>query len=717
MSAQWRPPVGSLERSGLQENVEGPYGMVPWYAFNGTPSRGFFSSSSLRKCSGAAWRRRWFHLRNLARVGITMDSLLCLFLAELFCYFCIHTGAYARIHPNLFIACVVFPLAFAINAAYLRRERALDELGVLKSSALSFFHLHMDWHQHLKDPRAVELYKPSRLTGPDLALPEWHHQVWGRRHLLETYVSLAAFLHAVRVYLITDDLDFRDVNTTGPDAVPCRSERRRVRNECLREVYTRLQELSGANERLRLAAAGTCSLKLPFAVDGPIITRPIHWLYMITQSWEKVRNVRDHRTPASIRSYTKTLTWLVPILLTPYYAWLAHDYDDWAAYYTCFFVSLAFNCLRTVQDFQENPFTPIGDVGPPQQIRVRLVRDKVGGAGILVPSGTEGYAVAHSDVGSAAYTVATSQCVLRDVTHRDFVRCGTAVNAQEAEHSSIVENFSLAELDLCAELGHIWISDVPQVLFVTVNAPDAQCCSGAYYLETALHNHKPVWTKAGTTYSRGDDADMVPAGPRHICASVDQRAWWVCCRLDCGQTVLKRATAAGVGPQQAVWGAGVHVSDEPPAPRTGVVVPPVLARVTQTHWTDPMGPLDPLPALSGTVVEVTETSVVCDYGEPTGALHVPLSAFAAAESWGVLPVWPSAWPSMPDTLHSAAMVCMVAFAAGAWLCTGGRQEEASVELQFTEATPWRRQLSEEKVEPGAMSAALGSPSGAAASPK
>ena len=50
-----------------------------------------------------------------------------------------------RIHPALVISISVFPISFSVNAAYQRREQALQLLARLKACMLNIYLLHRCW--------------------------------------------------------------------------------------------------------------------------------------------------------------------------------------------------------------------------------------------------------------------------------------------------------------------------------------------------------------------------------------------------------------------------------------------------------------------------------------------------------------------------------------------------------------------------------------------
>jgi hypothetical protein len=112
---------------------------------------------------------------------------------------------------------------------------------------------------------------------------------------------------------------------------------------------------------------------------------------MVT-SFERMRIVREYRTPRGIRGYTKMIVFFLPIILAPYFAFSARvgamsvqaygernpscqngnpycgemyksaDFTDqaWAAYFSAAITALVFGSLQAVQDTLDDPFDGIG---------------------------------------------------------------------------------------------------------------------------------------------------------------------------------------------------------------------------------------------------------------------------------------------------------------------------------------------------------------------
>ena len=76
-------------------------------------------------------------------------------------------------------------------------------------------------------------------------------------------------------------------------------------------------------------------------------------------SFERLRVIREYRSPRSIRSFTKVLILLLPVVLSPYYIYLSektNDKNSWSPYYIAVLVALVFGALQGVQDKLDDPF-------------------------------------------------------------------------------------------------------------------------------------------------------------------------------------------------------------------------------------------------------------------------------------------------------------------------------------------------------------------------
>ncbi|XP_066914507.1 uncharacterized protein [Clytia hemisphaerica] len=207
-------------------------------------------------------------------------------------------------HVSLFVSPIVFPLAFSINTDFQRREKVLEDLANFKSSSMLWFFCMREW----KVAAGLE--------------DDWLDSVHGK---------VKNMMFNLREYLLTDKV-----------------ERRRYIARCLYEDFSDANQLI---ERVRAS-------NLPS--NTAIISRVIHLLNMLCLSFERLRVVREYRSPRSIRSFNKVLILFLPIILSPYFVYLSRKETSnagaWGSYYIAVLVAAVFGALQGVQDKLDDPF-------------------------------------------------------------------------------------------------------------------------------------------------------------------------------------------------------------------------------------------------------------------------------------------------------------------------------------------------------------------------
>ena len=206
------------------------------------------------------------------------------------------------VHVSLFVSPIVFPLAFSINTDFQRREKVLDDLANFKSAAMVWFFCMRDWKE---------------AAGLD------------DQFLKTCHIKLKSMLFYLREYLLTERVNKR-------------------RAALLRALY---EDFSDANQLIEKVRAS----KLP--VNTSLMARVIHLLNTMCLSFERLRNVREYRSPRSIRAFNKVLIFFLPFILAPYFVFLGKKIDNhWSPYYIAIMVSFIFGCLQGVQDKLDDPF-------------------------------------------------------------------------------------------------------------------------------------------------------------------------------------------------------------------------------------------------------------------------------------------------------------------------------------------------------------------------
>ena len=178
---------------------------------------------------------------------------------------CALRGWTLNVQPTLLLNVLLFPLSFAVNAAYQRREAALQHFGTFKSCTLNVYLLHRCWQ--FEDQLPDDFLECSR-------------------GLIRTVYGSA------RKYLMS------------------RSEWEKKKQ--LKTFYDAVAELSVVNDVLRLSG-----------VPPPLVSGAVRDLRDALSAFEHLRCFSDYRTPSGIRAFMRLMQWTIPFLLTPYFAYLS----------------------------------------------------------------------------------------------------------------------------------------------------------------------------------------------------------------------------------------------------------------------------------------------------------------------------------------------------------------------------------------------------------
>ena len=207
-----------------------------------------------------------------------------------------------EVHVALFLSPIIFPLAFLINADFQRREKVLDDLANFKSASMIWYFCMRDWKE---------------AAGLD------------DQFLNTCHTKLNSMLYYLREYLFSERCDER-------------------RAALLRAIYEDFSDVNQLIEKVRAS-------KLP--ANTALMSRAIHLLNNMCLSFERLRNVREYRSPRSIRSFNKVLIFVLPFILAPYFVFLGKKIGNhWSPYYIAVIASFIFGCLQGVQDKLDDPF-------------------------------------------------------------------------------------------------------------------------------------------------------------------------------------------------------------------------------------------------------------------------------------------------------------------------------------------------------------------------
>lgn len=238
--------------------------------------------------------------------NLTLIVFLQMGLAALGTFMCQKLRLDFDVHMSIFVSPIVFPLAFSINADFQRRERVLEDLAQFKGALVVLFFCHRDWLQSSGLPKDFLKTVNSKLKGLVLNIKE---------------------------YLLTEKLMRRSF--------------------ILSVIYEDLSDISQLNDKIR-------SSSLPH--NSPLVTRLIHYHNLMCHAFERLRVIREYRSPRTIRSFTKVFIFLMPIVLSPYYVHMGIKSGNmWSPYYIAVLTSFIFGTLQGVQDVLDDPFDGISE--------------------------------------------------------------------------------------------------------------------------------------------------------------------------------------------------------------------------------------------------------------------------------------------------------------------------------------------------------------------
>ncbi len=230
---------------------------------------------------------------------VTLQTLIVGGLAVGCTWLCLRFNLAADIPTSLLGIAVIFPIVFAINAAFRRRERSLGWLADMKGAVMSLFFAYRDWVPKADGAKA----------GPIIA---------------EASETLKGALERVASYLA--------------------DEKQSKRAE-LDDIYAAFSRVSQLNERAR-------TLGLP----STEVSRANQYLSHIIRDFEKVCTIKEYRTPMTLRGYWQIFLNLFPIFFAPSFANLALKSSYVMGFGTAILYTMVLVGLDNIQEKLEHPF-------------------------------------------------------------------------------------------------------------------------------------------------------------------------------------------------------------------------------------------------------------------------------------------------------------------------------------------------------------------------
>jgi predicted membrane chloride channel (bestrophin family) len=217
-------------------------------------------------------------------------------LSVLATYFAIKFGITAEFPLTLIGIAIVFPIVFSIAEAYKRREKALDQYGSLKAHGRVLYFASRDWVQDESPPADEEVKK----------------------------ILKSMFENATTYF---------------------RSESKDDLVEKERQVYEDFSRLSKAIQGMRERG-----------LSGGEVSRANQFLSKMIAAFETMKHIFQYRTPRTLRAYSKFFIYLLPILYSPYFAFVSQGYASGLHYIMPVIFSIVLVGLDNIQDHLENPY-------------------------------------------------------------------------------------------------------------------------------------------------------------------------------------------------------------------------------------------------------------------------------------------------------------------------------------------------------------------------
>ena len=244
---------------------------------------------------------------------ITVQDVAFLAAAAGALLLCNHLGLSLDFRPTVVTGAFVFPIAFAINSAYRRRERALEKLATLKSGVATLLVTHACWSCFISDTN--ERYD-TELT------PELFFQ--------NSLTGLHTVLIAIAKYL-----------------APSGSLLDEGRTKLLRNAYNAFCRIAQQIDLLRDAG-----------VPPTLLGRNIADVQSMMTAFETLRVARDYQTPITVKVYINVALPLFVLFTMPYFSFLMDKYRSYRPLVVALAVILYFLmfALVSVQKRLECPF-------------------------------------------------------------------------------------------------------------------------------------------------------------------------------------------------------------------------------------------------------------------------------------------------------------------------------------------------------------------------
>eukprot|EP00038_Savillea_parva_P009531 m.184132 g.184132 ORF g.184132 m.184132 type:complete len:413 (+) comp16043_c0_seq1:85-1323(+) len=222
---------------------------------------------------------------------------------------------------------VLFPLTMSVTSAFNRREQAILDLAALKADILSIYYAHRDWSWPTREEKLRE------------------------GHVRDVRFELMGLIAKIKRMLRSPNV------TKGRHRFSTDG-----RLECIR-IRRQLAQLEyGINRHFSNLSKFVEEMK-EIGFPGNEASRMRQYFTRLITSYEHLRSLKSYRTPLGIRAFARAFILLTPIVMGPYYAYLAGAGEE-AQFgvglpFACFFsflASMSMQGLFSIRVWLEDPF-------------------------------------------------------------------------------------------------------------------------------------------------------------------------------------------------------------------------------------------------------------------------------------------------------------------------------------------------------------------------
>jgi hypothetical protein len=232
---------------------------------------------------------------------INARTLLITTLSVVLTFVCRLTGFEADLPITFVMSAVVFPIVFSINAAYTRRETALDRYGSLKASGQSIFYLARDWNDDKGDKWLIDIKK-----------------------------TVVEIFEKIQQLIIDEEGDLREKETS---------------------VYQNFSKLSN------LIAEG-CKRHHIHENEASLCNSHLKDMLL---AFETLKHIFQYRTPTTLRTFSRLFITALPILYAPYFAFVSSGFGIILVIMMPILFTVTLASLGNIQMHLENPFDQVGE--------------------------------------------------------------------------------------------------------------------------------------------------------------------------------------------------------------------------------------------------------------------------------------------------------------------------------------------------------------------